>query len=287
MTIPIPSTLVNDAVTINTQFSALPIVTCIAPNEGAKCVSFQIDGAIAPYTNKANFLVDLSKGTSGPPLSQIAAIYIDLTNAQSDVTIFVPSTGYQVIASRGTCNLYPMFMGKGDYKFYVSRSVITTGETINITMLNQFIPEFNTTNFLKSISYGQGTLTSADVQPFVSRTVPFATVADMSFSTFPVTLVSGVQLLSSIDISVRSLASVADSFHVIRLLYPLNGNVMQFPFYAQMTTSIQKLVSLANLMIIGPGSLGGGSLQLSIDNLTNLTDLRIYANGSYVQNVSP
>lgn len=148
---------IKDAMLYNSPLVATPLPICKIPQEGFKCVPMQFT-----FAQKANWLVDLTKGTTQAPLSQIASIYIDASQCAHDVNIIFPDTGFQIRCGSLNSVLAPVLCAAGASTFILAivdpatntLSSVNTTDLVNIFIMNQFIPEFSCNSFIHNISYG-------------------------------------------------------------------------------------------------------------------------------------
>lgn len=123
--------------------------------EGVKALSMQF-----VFNEFPGWLVNFPNNPN-PAMSQIAALYIDATNSEFDVTVLFPDTGYSVRVNALGSRLVPVISSAGQNtlpKFYVllDSSNTLTSDVINIIALNQFIPEFEAGELADVLSYGYG-----------------------------------------------------------------------------------------------------------------------------------
>lgn len=145
MGITINSALTHNALNYNTPLSATAMNLCKQPPEGAKCVPMQFSPGGLPGNLIGSFLVDMGTG-SPPPLSQVAALYIDASASTSDITILFADTGYEAKCPAGGSTLVPVLTGTGLPKFYVifgNNAIFNIADVANIFALNIFVPEFS------------------------------------------------------------------------------------------------------------------------------------------------
>lgn len=139
---------------------AKPLNLCKPPQEGLKAVPMQFT-----FSQYVSWLVDMAVGAPNPPLSQIAALYVDATQSTHDVLITFPDTGYEVRVGLGNAALVPAITGTVSPKFYVtildninliSLPGVNSTDIVNVTALNQFVPEFVTQTVTRALQYGLG-----------------------------------------------------------------------------------------------------------------------------------
>lgn len=137
--IPVDPSLIANAINASFNLSAIPMKVCTMPPEGAKCIPLQF-----LFGNNTVWLCDLAIGQ--PPVSQIAAMYVDAINSSYDIIVVFPDTGYQVKVQAGNSLLCPVFTGSsGLPKFYVvlnSTGTLSASSVCNIILLNIYIPSF-------------------------------------------------------------------------------------------------------------------------------------------------
>lgn len=231
---------------------ASPIATCSAPKEGLKTVPMQFT-----FNAHASFFVDLTTGTIGPPMSQIAAIYMDASQCGHDVNIVFADTGFQVRCGAYNSVLAPVLCNSNNQKFYVtivepgtnSPATVNGTDIFNLFALNQFIPEFNASSFIHAEMYGWSEF--FQLKPVFSQSKAYSTVANNAGAPsqiFPVTLLNAKDWFITaltIDGGINAAAPGVNG-----LTLSDNGNI----FYQQIfqetpvgSTTIQKFVSLPGL----------------------------------------
>lgn len=246
---------------------ATPLNLCKPPVEGLKCVPMQLT-----FATYVSWLVDMSNGAPNPPLSQIAALYIDATQSTHDVLVTFPDTGYECRVGLGNAALVPAITGKVSPKFYVTlldniNLISTPGpnstDIVNITALNQFVPEFATQAVTRALLYGLGdffTPSPLYVQDDYFSGVQTINVGDTSPDS--VTIINHPDwYINAADISI--IANTSDGSNSIfntSLVDAGNNNVIWQKNY--IATGQQQLIQLADLKNLNQRGNGSGVLKL-------------------------
>ena len=139
MPIPVPSSLVANAVPFQADLTAVPVAVCRQdPTFGAKALSLQYN-----FASNTVFITNLQNGL--PAISQVSSMYMDASGCANNVYVIFPDTGYQVQVAAGKTLLCPVFTTKGQLpSFYVVSNTggVTSSDLFNLILLNFFIPEF-------------------------------------------------------------------------------------------------------------------------------------------------
>lgn len=279
MTISIDPALIANAQPVPPLGQAIPINLCKPPKEGLKVVNFQVSPLGAPINTTA-LLVDMAAGNPNPPLSQVGSIFIDAINSGSDVSVLFADTGYRVRIAAGNSALIPAITGISWPKFYVIFDVANaqTSDIANIFVLNQFVPEFVSDNFIKAIDYGIVPTTGASLEfgPSIAQTRSICSVdVDLTGATTPnlaENLYAGTAILSGMQLILDVKSSSTSRFNVLIIgqqnLPPAQRTIyFSFPVIIGTTEQIINLCSLTDLKM---ETLDNNSINVYIDNNTNL-----------------
>lgn len=274
MSIPITPSLVANAIPYFGPFVAVPMNTCKQAPDGFKAANFQVTfnlGADNPY------LVDMGIGNP-PPLSQLAALYVDAVNCSVDVIVLFPDTGYQIQISAGNSGLYPVFTNTGTPRFYViAKQSAQSLCTINFFALNQFVPEFINLNNTKSLQYGLwgGDLNSALIPfPFFAcNDILIQNSGSKVYTQLPATVISnfGSRLFVYLDgITINAVVTASARTAYVLTLSIQGDDIFDLPFVADSTVSHIQLLSITNFRLLKQISTSA-VMTMSINSTTNLT----------------
>lgn len=164
MSIPIDQTLIANAVPFSLQSNPITMNTLHPLRSKLQGIPFQITstGGNVKFVN-----ITLASTT---PFAQLAAIYVDATLSDQDITIIFPDTGYEVKTNAGNGKLVPIFTGtNANAPFYVIFGLGALTNTyvnskVNIILLDQFVPEFDFNDVIKANIQGP----NANATGFVS-----------------------------------------------------------------------------------------------------------------------
>lgn len=151
--IPLAPASIAAAVPYPLSLNAVPMNIFKKPLEGAKCLSLSF-----AFDQNAAWQVNLFQSNT-PPLSQLACLYVDNAASQHDVDIVFPDTQFSARVAFGQQQMIPCLTGTSTPVFYVS--LVNGGATdpndvTNVFAINQFLPEFVTNNYIRSLTEGFG-----------------------------------------------------------------------------------------------------------------------------------
>lgn len=287
MTIPIDPALIARAVPIGPLGQAIPLLLCKMPAEGLKVVNFQVT-PLPPPINSSVTLIDMLQGSPNPPLSQVGSIFLDASGSSADVTILFADTGYQVRIAAGDSALFPAITGIAYPKFYIifGPEASTGIDVANIFVLNQFVPEFNSTNFIKATSYGiiPGNGASIELGPILAQTSTVSkTDIDLTGSTSPhlsSNIYSDTELLDGMELYLDVQSNTTSRFNVIIIgqgnLPP--GQIAQYFSFPVLADTTRKIIRLCELTGLKMQTVDDNSINVYIDNNTNLDICLLSAN---------
>lgn len=276
MPIPIDPKLIFNAFNAPPVGVATSLFTCAPAQEGLKTVAIQLQPG-----DSGAILVDLSIGSPNPPISQMAMAFIDATQSGSDVSILFPDTGYTVRIAGGDAALVPVFTAQRLPKFYIifgnnDPNVYSENDIANIFAVNQFIPEFNTQNFIKSLSLGiipQFDLIDTFGPP-LTQSLSFSQQFDatdfIGGFLFDATIIGGLQISALIQSSMPQIYNLS--------VVGETSNTVYFSWAFAGTTDLQRIdiCSLTGMGVLLLGGVnpshtaGNETLDLVLDTVDNL-----------------
>lgn len=260
--------------------SVTPSNLCKPPPEGFKFMSFQLNS-----NTKFPALIDIAS-LPAPPISQLCSIYVDATNSGGDITIIFIDSGYQVVIESGNSLLFPVLTSTQLPKFIISSS-IGGMDTVNVFLINQFVPEFGTQIFQKVLSFGNDAVGNSDKISYPAET--FASQIDFGIQSFPIPI-GGVfatpkTVICGLQIYLMAQASVASQTNVIRISQdatigvPNSGNTI-WKIPVLITNTLQRLTVIETGQLLNARAEASihGPPFIEIDSTTNLTTSNVYCN---------
>lgn len=277
----LPASVLNAGV-FPAPTSAMSLGTGVKSRDGLKCVPMQFK-----FGTYAAWSVDLSAGLPTPPLSQIAAIYVDAKLSTHDIIIYFPDTGYQVPVSFGKAALVPALTGLNSRQFFVildDNGNTNPDDVVNVIVMNEYVPGFNfeLDSFQNGISYGYGQF--FELQPSFTQSTTFSSDEDNTvlFSPLAVTLINATQwYITALDIVGYITTSGADA--TVFCLLDGTNNLLQWVNGFQSSGGITmnwEVARLSDLNIISGGSsvAGSGPLKATLNQHTSVSACRFTIN---------
>lgn len=252
---PITPSAIARAGFYNTPLNAVSMSLCKTPSDGAKCVPMQFK-----FDQYPCWLVNLANGIA-PPISQIAGVYVDATNALHDVNIYFPDTGYQVRVPFGSSRLFPVLTGTGTPQFYVildTGGAVDPNDIVNVFALNQFIPEFGSDTYARVLTFGYGQFFS--LVPSFNQSTKFSQLVSYPNLDSDVILINAQEwYLTGIEINGVYTSSTSNYYNLD--LVDNNDGLLTTVFFADTTARDKEFLSLTGLNYI---SNGNGPLKLHL-----------------------
>lgn len=155
----IANAALNAALPYPTPVNSLKSRMCEAPKAGFRFVSMNVSFAVNPY-----WYFDLKAGAPNPPLEKLAAIYIDASLSFHDAFFFVPDSGYSIGIPAGGAIMIPIISGVDIPKFFIllAPDILSfvsqepNQDSINIIVMNQYIPSFACISDVRNLNYNYG-----------------------------------------------------------------------------------------------------------------------------------
>lgn len=256
---------------------------CKPPIEGLKCVPLQLVGSFT-----GAIYIDLT-AQPAPQISQLAAMYVDAQGYDPSVSIIVvfADTGYSVSIEGGNTLLFPVFTAANALpKFYVTTSLGFFSGPLNIFLLNQFIPEFGTAIFQKTIEYGTNTypintagttaqikfpVDSAAVSATINLTTNKQTMIPSAVGFVPFPFIRGMQIYftgqSGATTSIRYISIFGSSSTAVS-----NIPIWVFPVLITPTDQITKIIEVGEMANARPLLTTWNDYRINIDSVVDLVD---------------
>lgn len=186
--IPINPSLITGAGLYTAPGQATSMNLCSRPSEGLKSISMQFQ-----FNTLTGWQVNFPNSPN-PPMSQLAAMFVDTTNCNFDVNIYFPDSGYQVRVEQQGGRMIPVLTGAKTGvlpSFYV---LLDSGGQVddsvcNIIAMNQFLPEFSSGEIQRIVTYGYGA--SGDLVPGLAQSTTF--YYDSGTAGLPATIINANQ----------------------------------------------------------------------------------------------
>lgn len=287
MGIPVNQALIANATVFPIDNTVCPVNICKPPVEGPKCLSFQIT-----TNTQLPVFIDINNNPA-PPISQIAAMYIDLSTCAADIIVIFADTGYQVQIQGGDSALIPVItFGGGQLpRFYICQAAgpaRVAGDTVNIFLLNQFVPEFNTSIFQKAQLYGTDVRGGINTITFPAESLAATSAVNLTTAlqtmSSPSVGAANNKILTGLQIYLDALSSTASEFRIVSVFFNTTL-AWQFPVEFTNTRKINKLIEVGHLFNVRGNLIGlTSSLSISIDDITNLTNKTAYCNLQIARN---
>ena len=118
---------------------------------------------------KTSWNFDLSNGNPNAPLSQLAAIYVDMTDATHDALFYIPETNFTHVFKAGACQLIPVVGINKIPKFFITllsnmpsqnwqNAIVeipgnSFSDIINVTLFNKYVPPFYHNDTIRNQPY--------------------------------------------------------------------------------------------------------------------------------------
>jgi hypothetical protein len=262
MSIAIDKTLLSDAKVFNFAPVSQNLNLCKLPQEGMKAIPIQIP--VQPITPDltSTWLIDLTKGTPNPPISQLCAIYV-INQVNAPCTFYFPDSGYQIDLEIGDKGLFPVLAqnnGNAPPKFYVFFREVGNypNDYLEVILLNQYVPGFFQPFAQKSLAFtGLGSTVSNNTVPIpdvrVSQSMP---MINYDYTTLPQNFSIGnsgaINKLHGLQVWADVTANIDNSRFYLKFTNALNTqNIFFIPFTASTTRSgVKQICNISDLDII-------------------------------------
>lgn len=235
------------------------------------------------FKTTAGWLVPLNSTVPSNTIDQVAAMYIDASQSTHDISIYFPDTAYSVRVAFGKAQLVPILTKKtlAPPNFYVlldDNGLTSQTDTVNIIVLNKFVPQFEATSFQDYISYGYGQL--FELQPAFTQSTTFCVQADFNAMMSGITIINATQwYISGVQLSMRQVSSGSASLQTLSLLDNLN-NLLVSGFLCPSTSASADVLNFWNMEGLNIVSSGAGKLTGIIH-----TDSSPLASGTFFFNI--
>lgn len=244
------------------------------------------------FSTYPGWLLDTSNsGAAAPPLKQVAAVFIDAVDCENDVTLLVADTGYRIRVTSGNSKMCSIISGVKNPKIYIlsDDNGNTNADLVNVVLLDTFIPDFATSEFIRAFTYGYGSYYSE--QPIFAQSGSFVSVANL-FSSSPQVVINYQQWYIT-GLQLWALFTIATGFSgsIDLFINPVTPVYLRRVPFSENSAGVQtqiKLIEQGGLQIFSDQvNSGGGKLYAGYTiNTGSLSALKVYSNidGGILQN---
>lgn len=278
MAIPIPMlSAIQSAGTFPTPAVGQPLYCCNTPSEGFRSISAQFK-----FTQFLSWKVNITNGAPNPPLSQIAALFLDGSQLANDIYIYFPDSNAGYMIAPGGSQLIPVLSNQKLPVFYVilvgSGGALTLNNTdvLNMLILNQYILPFNTNGNVRAQSFGFGDH-FATIPEFLQD--DFFAVEDVK------TAASGTQNFMLVNqqewylktFCIELIGSTADS-STTQFTATLFDGTTQIGIKTFLMDGELKHITLFDEDDLNYQSLGGGTMNITLTDSGNILNATLTSN---------